>query len=480
VESLTATLRKAEDDGATTHRQPTRWYWWLATVSLVGLGVRVAYVLLSERHAVPDGDAFYFHLQANLIANGTGWFVDPLTYAHSHRIVPGADHPPLWTLVLAVASVVGAKSYLSQLLWACVVGTAGVVLTGLAGSEVAGPRVGLLAAGFAALYPNYWLNDGSGLSETLVLPLTAGVILVSYKLWRKPGLRRAAALGLLCALCALTRSELVLLVVLVLVPVCLASQGPGLRQRVGMAGTGVSVALLTMAPWIGFNLARFDHAEFISTEFGTGLASANCDRTYFGPFIGYWSFACQSSRHCGVVPPPVDESAEDARCASIGVRYIERQQTRLPVVMVARVAREFGLTAPIQQLNLDGGYPPLMSFESRPFDWAAVGLGMYYCAFVASLLGAWVLRRRRVTLVPLVGVLVNVVVAAMLLYGDTRFRTPFEVVLAVLAAVALDAGLSRRRRPARTASPGSRRTAGRGRTARARATGARSPTSPGR
>lgn len=141
VESLTATLRKAEDDGATTHRQPTRWYWWLATLSLVGLCVRVAYVLVSERHAVPDGDAFYFHLQANLIANGTGWFIDPLTYADSHRIVPGADHPPLWALVLTMASVVGAKSYLSQLLWACVVGTAGVVLTGLAGSGLEGPIV---------------------------------------------------------------------------------------------------------------------------------------------------------------------------------------------------------------------------------------------------------------------------------------------------------------------------------------------------
>lgn len=423
--------------------QGRRWYVWLALVSFVGLCIRVVYVLVSKRQAVPGGDAFYFHLQANLLVNGKGWFIDPWAYIHHHQVVESAYHPPLWSLVLAAPSAIGAKSYLSQLLWACVVGTAAVFVTGLAGREVGGPRAGLIAAGIAAVYPNYWLNDGSGLAETLVLFLIAAVVLVSYKLWRRPSLSNVAILGALCGLAALTRSELSLLVVLVLIPVCLVLRSLSAGRRIAIASVGASVALLVVAPWIGFNLSRFNHVEIISTEFGSGLASANCNQTYRGPLTGYWSFGCQVHRNCAVLPIQKDESAWDARCRRIGLSYIERHQTRLPVVMTARIGREFGVFDPIQQLRLDGGHPALSSFETRPFVWAAAGLVMYYLLLVASVFGALTLRKRRLTLVPLVGILAGVVVAAVLIYGTTRFRSPFEVVLAVLAAPAIDRAVRR-------------------------------------
>ncbi|MGA2520858.1 MAG: glycosyltransferase family 39 protein [Acidimicrobiales bacterium] len=432
---------------------PVGWYRQLAGVSAVALCIRVTYVLVSKRHAVPAGDAFYFHLQADLLVTGKGWFIDPWAWSLHHAVVQSAYHPPLWTLVLALPAALGAQSFLSQLLWSCVVGSAAVAVTGLAARHAAGPRAGLLAAAIAAVYPNYWLNDGSGLSETLVLLLVAAVVLVSYQLWRSPSLTRGALLGALCALAALTRAELALLVPLVLVPVCLVARHADLRRRVALAATGITVALLTVAPWIGFNLSRFDHVELISSEFGTGLASANCNSTYYGPFIGYWSFACQSRRDCGVVPVQADESEADVRCRSIGWAYIRHQSSQLPVVTLARVGREFGFFAPIQQLNLDGGFPRLMSFEQRPFDWAVVGLGMYYCLLAAAVGGVVLLRRRGATVLPLVGVLVNVVVAAMLLYGSTRFRTPFEVVLAILGGVALERGLKLVRRGRRQPDP---------------------------
>ncbi len=349
---------------------PAGWYRRLALVSAVALCIRVAYVLVSKRHAAATGDAFYFHLQADLLVTGKGWFIDPWAWSVHHTVVQSAYHPPLWTLVLALPAALGAQSFLSQLLWSCVVGTAAVAVTGLAGRQVAGPRAGLLAAAIAAVYPNYWLNDGSGLSETLVLLLVAAVVLVSYQLWRSPSLVKGALLGALCALAALTRAELALLVPLVLVPVCLVARRAPVRRRVAVAAMGIAVALVTVAPWIGFNLSRFDHVELISSEFGTGLASADCNSTFYGPFIGYWSFACQARRHCGVVPVQADEAEADARCRSIGWAYIRRQSSQIPVVALARVGREFGFYAPVQQLNLDGGFPRLMSFET-----AALRLG---------------------------------------------------------------------------------------------------------
>jgi asparagine N-glycosylation enzyme membrane subunit Stt3 len=154
----------AEDECGTKTR---RWHFRLIAISLVGLGLRIGYVYLYRRHAAPTGDAFFYHYQANLLVAGK-WFINPYQYFYFKHAAPAADHPPLWTLVLALASLVGIKSFFAQILWSCVIGSVAVWLVGLAGREVMGPRTGLIAAGIAAVYPNFWINDGSLLSETLV------------------------------------------------------------------------------------------------------------------------------------------------------------------------------------------------------------------------------------------------------------------------------------------------------------------------
>ena len=49
-----------------------RWYRWLALISIVSLLPSVLWVLTRELHVSPTGDAWYFHWQAALIANGSG------------------------------------------------------------------------------------------------------------------------------------------------------------------------------------------------------------------------------------------------------------------------------------------------------------------------------------------------------------------------------------------------------------------------
>jgi hypothetical protein len=62
--------------------------------------------------------------------------------------------------------------------------------------------------------------------------------------------------------------------------------------------------------------------------------------------------------------------------------------------------------------------------------------------------GAVQLRRRRMQLTPLLSQFVVGVVTAGAIYGITRFRTPAEVSLVVLAAVAVDHWWGRRSEPA--------------------------------
>jgi 4-amino-4-deoxy-L-arabinose transferase-like glycosyltransferase len=406
-----------------------RRYQWFALISVASLVAPVVWILTHDLHATPTGDAFYFHWQARFIADGSGWFISPFPSLSPHVVVPSAEHPPLWSLVLALSDVLGLKSYPSQLLGACFIGAGAVFVTGLAAREVAGERTGLIAAGIAAVYPNYWINDTLGLSETLILLLVAAVILVAAKLWKKPSLHMTADLGLLCGLAAVTRAEQVLLIAVLLVPLILLLRGVAVRDRLRFLAVGVLIALVVIAPWVGFNLSRFSHRTLLSNDSGTALAMANCRSAYYKAYIGSGDFHCLN-RIRGV---PGDESAQDAQNRRVALRYIRGHLSRLPMVLAARPAREFGLYRPLVQLRLE------RDVNGRPLIIGEIGLGMYYALALAALYGALVLRRRGMTLLPFGGILLELVVAAMLTFGQTRYRAPIEVVLVVLGAVGLDA-----------------------------------------
>ena len=239
----------------------------------------------------------------------------------------------------------------------------------------------------------------------------------------------------LCAVAALTRSEQALLIVVVLIPLVLVVRGVPLQRRLTFAGAGVLTALLLIAPWVGFNLSRFNQPVFMSDDLGSTLAFANCQPAFYQhKYLGYGQFSCLTS----IKPVAGDESVQNAHDQQVALHRIRKYADRLPIVVAARVGRELGLFEPLAQLHLDS------YFDRRPLVPAQVGLVMYYGLLVGGVAGGLVLRRRRVTLVPMVGVLVEVVVAAMFSIGDTRYRIPLDVGLVVLSAVAIDALVSRR------------------------------------
>ena len=416
-------------------RGDRRWYGWLTAVSLVSLVPPIVWICARDLHATPQGDAFYFQSQASLIANGTGWFISPFPYLLHHMVVQSAQHPPVWLLVLALADTVGLKGFLAHRLLTCVLGAVAVFVTGLVGREVAGPRVGLVAAVIAAVYPNYWINDTNGLSETLVILLVALVVLAAYRLWRQPSLGRALWLGGACALAGLTRAEQTLLVLTVLIPVALIIKKVPWRQRLTYAGAGTLVAVLMIAPWVGFNLSRFSKPVYMSDDLGGTLAFANCREAYYGRNIGFGDFKCLTAAQKG---SSGDESAVDAHNRQVALHYINVHLNRVPYVMLVRVGREFGFYRPLAQIGLD------VELSSRPRIPDEVGLYMYYVLVVGAVVGAFMVRRRGKTLVPFGGLLLEVIVATVVTFGATRYRAPLEVGLVVLSAVAVD-GVWRRR-----------------------------------
>ncbi len=409
-------------------RDNRRWWIWLEAITLLGFAIRLATVL-GRPHRQPGGDAYYFHNAANLLAEGRG-FIDPFSLLRDHpsHVVQIANWPPLFVVVLAAASVVGFKSFFAHRVWCCIIGAGAVTLCGMSGRAVAGRRVGLIAAFLVAVYPNIWMSDELELSETLTPVLVALVVLSAYRFWSQPSVRRMLVLGAVIGVAMLGRDELATLVPFILLPVAFVTRLPW-RRRALLAACGVLATLVVVAPWVGYNMSRMQKPTFISSGLGITLASANCDVTWSGTYEGYWSLDCARHAH---IDRRADGSVQSAQGQAYALHYIAAHKDRFLRVELARLGRAFGAFHPLQQLDLD------YFVETRPYHWALVGLCMYYTLIPLALGGTVVLRRRRVPTFPLWALGGAAVVTVLLSFGNTRYRTPFEVALALLAAVQLD------------------------------------------
>jgi hypothetical protein len=183
-----------------------------------------------------------------------------------------------------------------------------------------------------------------------------------------------------------------------------------------------------VAPWVGYNLSRFQDPVFISSGLGVTLASANCDTTYHGPFEGYWSYQCALA---APIRHDVDESVQGSEAQKYALHFVRTHAGRIVPVELARFGRSFGFFHPLQQIHLDS------MIETRPYRWALVGLGMYYCMLPLAIWGAVILRRRRVPVLPLLAVGLDVLASTAISFGNTRYRTAFEVPLILASAVTL-------------------------------------------
>ena len=175
----------------------------------------------------------------------------------------------------------------------------------------------MIAAGVAALYPVWWLSDSLLQAEALYMPLVAGTLLLGYRTWKRPSLGRAAALGFVGALAALTRSEGVLLLVLVAACVLLLRHGLAGIRRFQLLTVVLLVAAATVAPWLVYNATRFDRPVLMSTNDGATLADTNCPAAYSGPGLGLYIFQC----HTPAVDESGDESDRARRLTEVGLRY---------------------------------------------------------------------------------------------------------------------------------------------------------------
>ena len=310
-----------------------------------------------------------------------------------------------------------------------------MAVIGLLGRRVGGNAVGLTAAVIAAVYPLFIGADGSLMSETLYGLIIALTLLIALRLIDRPAVPIAAALGVMVGLAALTRTEgLAFLGLLVLPAVWLT--GAPVRRRIALAAVACAAALAVIAPWTIRNVQAFDRLVPISTNEGTVLAGANCGQVYGGDDIGGWRLECVSPQRSA------NEGEQGDRWRREGLEYMRDHRGRLPKVATARMLRTWGL------------FPPgkVVVNEGRVRWIAALETVMYFLLLPLAVAGVWFLRGRRELWVLLAPPVIVTLVSAYG-WGLTRFRHTADIVIVVLAAVAL-VEMARRHASTRGVSPG--------------------------
>jgi 4-amino-4-deoxy-L-arabinose transferase-like glycosyltransferase len=393
---------------------------WLLGIVAVGVALRLVHVLAIAPSTAIFSDGFFFHWVGKAVADGHG-YVNPAEFFFKGNSVPTATHPPLYTLVIAAATKLGITGDEAQRSLGCIFGAGTIAVIGLLGRRVAGPRAGLVAAAIAACYPLLIAADGALMSETLYSLLIGLALIAAYRVRDDPGWRRAAVLGVVIGLAALTRAEALLLLPLLALPAA--------WRRWRLLGAVVLATVVVVAPWTVRNWTTFDRPVLISTNDGVTLAGSNCAATYHGRDLGSFDTGC-----IGPARFPANEARQAAQYRSDATSYAGDHLGRVPVVIGARILRVWGLYQPTR-LAYDA--------QNRRLAVQEAGVLFSYALIPFAVFGAVMLRRRGEPLFVLLAPVLLVTITCALTYGGLRLRQAAEVPLVVLAAIGMVAAWER-------------------------------------
>ncbi len=382
---------------------------WLGLVVAAGAAIRFAYVrgLAPATPKLSDGP--WFREVSDHVIHGHGF-----TLHLGHGFVPTATHPPLYPLWLALVRAFGAHSDLALRTTGTLLGAATVLLIGLLGRRIGGTALGVGSAAIVAIHPLLIASDGSLFSEGLYDVTIAGSMLAVLWLHEAPSIRRAIAAGVCIGLAALTRSE-ALLLVLMLLPV-LWRVPP--RRRLGLFAAAAVAAVLVVSPWVVRNWSELGRPVF-SNNYGNLVSATNNHATYYeAPHLGALGAPC-------IAPPGKDETGIAAFCMRVGAHYAVHHVVRWPVIVPVRILRGWSFWAPFVHYSSDAGRNLAVEHAGIVFD---------YVVLLLAIPGVIALRRRRAPLSILLAPIILVTFIAATTYGSVRLRQAAEPPLAVLAA----------------------------------------------
>jgi len=413
-------------------------YFWIAMPisAAISFATGVFQVIVRGRSNL-DGDGLYWHLAAKYFSEGAG-FPHPMFLFFSNIETPAADHPPIFIIYLGALSKLGFNSVLSHQIATAALALIVVPLFGLVGRRIGGNAVGIVAMLLSALNPLMWGWAPLVMSEPMAVIFVLALVLVAMNYWdRKINSEQSlfkigTFLGIITGIATLTRSELLLTGGLIILIVTSSRQVSLWLKRLFIVGLS---CVVTLTPWVGYNLSRFEEPVLLSIGSDITFASAYCDRTYYGETIGYWSFACQEDAwdyaHSKVAELNPDQSQLMPHVKEYWRSYVAKNKLRTVQVIPLRLGRALGVYQLTQQINLEQ-MSDRRSKEATMASWILY-FAMIPLAFLGWRLSTLSFWKRIILLVPILASLVTVAIT----WGNPRYRFSIDVILILFASIAI-------------------------------------------
>ena len=354
--------------------------------------------------------------------------------------VPSASTQPLYGFFLVPVYRLFGRNWeavgLAQI--AVAVATAWVVYE--IGRRFLSPRIGLAGALIATLQPYLVWHDVHVNREILDQLLGALAVLLALLAAERRSIRLAAALGVVAGLAILSNSRLLAL------PLVLAGYLLWRRLPLAAAGALVAATALAVTPWVVRNQVRLG-CPAITTD-AKALWKANNEHTYSTLRRGGW---IDDVPNIPGTPPTPEMVAGDwyanhhltkiDECAQM--RYYQHRVVRFWLHHPGEKAKLAGqATVMLWSPRLRRSGPAVEGSQdaSGPRRYAEPLYAGFLYAFA---LGGLFLVGRRFLVLALAFVAYETL-AAMVFAGTTRYRVPWDFLLALLAAAALDRLVSQR------------------------------------
>lgn len=426
---------------------PFRTRTWIAIIVMVALAVRVI-VIVATPHFAPATDAQeYDHAAVSLVTRGS--FAPSTATFHGG---PTAIHPPLFSVVLAgVYKVVGVGSTSTR--WAAgrvleaVLGALAVLLIAVIGMRLFGRLPGLVASAIAAVYPPLILVGSTLMSEPLFIVLVLAAVLTALVHRDSPHrLRWAVATGVLIGLGALTRGNGLVLVIPI--GALVWSERPRVSWRSVQAPVALVIAtIVTLVPWTIRNAHVFGQFVPITTETGyivDGTYDSVSQHLHRYPAI--WLPPFGQIRRIEATDPTINEAQLTDKLMSDGLSYISDHPGSVANTLYWNARR---------LLDISPGFERwFASSESYPPSLAVISSYAFWILLVFAVAGV-VIRAARARARGAPAAVwwcpVALILVTMPLMESTRYRSPADPFLVMLAALGLIAVAERVRAARRMA-----------------------------
>lgn len=405
------------------------------SIFCIALLVRIVYNLTVARDYYPLHDSLGYQIIAFNILDKHCFCLSPQNTA-----VSTVTRVPLWPLLISAVSLVAGRANIFARLFLSFADAGTCVLIYLFARDLFNRRLGLVAGLIACIYPALYIYTGWMYAEALFTFLLTAICYCVLRIQRNEGKSRSLWIlcGVLLALLALTRPNGIVVAGLVILWAAFLVWHKRL-PRGALIGALIAVAITCalILPWTIRNYLVSHRFVPLAVGDGQVLLGAYNNTVLTEPdYLGLWvrtgatglrftTPPCQGYSAC--------EVARDNAEIDTAIQWIKSHPDDIPRLMFYHLRNFF--TPYTSEADL-----PMVRF---PGHWSSqIVLAMSETFPIPILLLAAIglvvsFRRYWHELLFVYGVILSTLGEILIFYGNTRFRSPIEPVLILLATGAL-------------------------------------------